>query len=133
MKLKKFAPVDTHRKKNTVAAISLNVQVGSIRISQKAAELLAIKEDDFIEFAKDEDTNAWFVCKSDTGFKIRTKSPTAKDSSGHVIQSTHLVREIFEAANFVETSGRCIIGTEPVDIDGVQWFEIITLSLKKLR
>lgn len=133
MKLKKFQPTTTHRQKDTACTLSMNAKFGSIRLSAKATELLGVTFGDHLEFSQDEENpQSWYIRKAEEGLRVRAKTPKETDQSP-VIQSTALVRSIFESVEYTEVTGKCVIGSEPIEVDGETWFEVITISLKKPR
>lgn len=128
MKLKTFNAENASLKRSGKPTIRVNRKSGVLSLSTSALELMDLKQGSEIELSQDEDSPAdWYIHKSHSGngFKIKCRLRNAQ------IQSTYLARKILDCLKQPDMqSARFLISREPVEIEGLTCWLIITSSGK---
>lgn len=130
MKLITIDPLKLERKKGN-ANLQMSIKNGVINFSPMLLAMMDINIGSRINFLQDEEnpTN-WYLCKAtSSGFELRGKN-TSSSNCVAVLQCIPLVRKIFNSIDFLKNTGKCLVGTEPININGIPHYEIITASFK---
>ena len=130
MKLKVYNTNNLPKQERGAPYIHANSKTGLMRITTQAAERMGLKSGDKLAFAQDEDEPTdWYAFKSPEGFEVREGSEK-KPGYGLLFNNTSIVRLIFESVAYEGTSGRMMIGAEPVKSGKVDHWPVITAGLK---
>jgi len=128
MKLKIFNSENCKHIQRKTPIVSIEFQKGLFRINGTAAERIGIKNNDQVSVAFDEQDELWYIFKSkENGFFVRDNAQ--KDGS-LIFNSAPLTRRIADFMNYTKKSGRCIVGSEPVTFNKVDYFPLIVENLK---
>lgn len=131
MKLKSYNPETLPVSSKGKPAMYLNSKAGMLHISAAAAEKLGLKEGDFIELSQDEDEpQDWYLSKTKKGFGLRNKKKGSAEQ-GLIFNNTALTKLIFESVGYQEQTGRVLFGAEPVTVNKVDYWPVITSNLLK--
>ena len=128
MKLKSFNPTNIPAStKSGIPKIALNSKSGTISFTKFACEKLGLKLTGAqIEFFQDEKNKEdWYISESKVGFVLR-----AKDDKSMLFNATFLVKSIFESKEYLHHTGHVLIAAEPVKINNVDHWPLITSTLK---
>lgn len=108
--------------------IGIDFKTGVFRISKTACEYIGLRKGNQIEFAYDESEKQWYVTKVETnGFELREGTA----SSGLLFNNIAMSEKIKITTDFIERSGKCLVGSEPITYsDKRKFFPVITASLK---
>jgi hypothetical protein len=129
MKLKTFSPENLPSARNLKPAIGLNHKSGTLRFNSAFVEKLGIKPDCLVQYHQDEEEPSdWYIeiVKKD-GFVLREKSGQT-GAGGLVMQSTALVRRIFDSIAYTGLAGNISAG-DPVQHSGKKLWPLITVAL----
>jgi hypothetical protein len=126
MKLKSFTPENTHSQRKGTPSIHLNGKTGLIAISKCAAEKLNLKKGELLCFHQDEEEEQdWYIEKvKEGGFYFR------EYKSGFMVNSTALVRKIFESVVFERESGRILLAGQPTKLGARTMHGLLVNCLK---
>ena len=132
MKLKSFSPENLPNQRVSKPQIGLNQTNGTVRFNKAVVEQIAIDDKDQVKFHQDEEEPGdWYVeVVKENGFPLRSKS-SATGEGGLVLQSTALVRKIFDSINYNFVSGNVTVG-EPVKNNKQLLFPLITSQLEEI-
>ena len=129
MKLKTFSPENLPNSRSLKPVIGLNQKSGTLRFNSAFVEKLGLKPDSMVQYHQDEDEPSdWYIeiVKKD-GFILREKSGQT-GAGGLVMQSTALVRKIFDSISFIGLAGNISAG-EQVQVAGKKLWPLITIAL----
>lgn len=133
MNLKTFNQETLPTSSKSKAGMYINTKAGMFHISKAGAEKLGLKDGDLVELHQNEDDKAeWFISKSKKGFSLRNKQK-GSDENGLIFNNTVLAKIIFESIECKNQAGRCLFGSEPQKIKGVEYWPVITASLNKAK
>lgn len=133
MKLQIFDRSNSYRSGTKVAyrAISFNRRNARATFTAQAASELKISDCPSVIFAHDTESknNAWYLrlLKTEDGIPVKLKSGTGycKNSQSYICTSRPVTTAILDSLK--AESGACLlIAQKPVNIDGEDWYELIT-------
>jgi len=135
MKLKTFDNSSNVFRRDSPAAISINVTAGLFTINKKATEILQIEAGNKVVLHQDEDElGDWYIEKADqdaAGFEIRSKTKNGKPEGGGIyFNNTPTARAIFESVEYPYQSGRILLAGEPTEIGERKLYALLTDGLK---
>ena len=111
--------------------ISINPKAVLISFTGKTIELLKIAEGEKIAFSQDEESpRDWFLSKNENGFPLRVRDDSKKKIKSYSLNNNAIARKLLNSLG-IEGSFRFTIGTEPININGVDYWPIITAAAKK--
>ena len=126
MKFKVFNSVNTKTEKRKHPAIfGFNTKSGVLSINKEACEMIGLDDTQTIEMVQNEDEpNDWYIIiakDQKNGIALRN------NKTGSILfQSVVLARKIAESVGFTDNYGKCNIGTEPFEIEGGKYWQLIT-------
>lgn len=127
MKVKSFNPETIPQgTRQGVAKIAMNRKSGTFSFPKAAAERLNMKTGTKVEFFQDEENeDEWYIAVTDKGFPVREK----KDGY-YIFNSSFLIAKIFDSMSYINHTGFCLIGSEPKIEKKIEYWPVITASLK---
>lgn len=102
-------------------------KTGMITFTASALKRLGLAQGQYVEIAQDEDSpEDWFIMHSteQSGFLLRDGGK----SGNAIFNNAHIGREFVNQFGPGKNSVACLLATEPVTIDGVEYWPIITSS-----
>jgi len=132
MKLETFNTENVQNQRSGTPMIGVNHLSGTIRFNPAAVEKIGLVKDMMIFLHHDKDNPGdWYLeIVKEKGFLLRKKSITGE--KGLVTQSCKLVRKIFETVKYNGKSGNIGIGAEPLKVDKLKLWPLITAKLINL-
>ena len=127
MKLKEFNKDNSASLKKSDVAVSFNRKSGVICFTKGSVEFFDLKEGDEIIVAQDEETKKdWYFAKKKGGFVLRSDSANQRLK----FNNTRTVLAILGSLDSELVLFKCYIGTEPIMVGKIDYYPIITLSIK---
>ena len=129
MNLKTFTPdVLPARHSGKEPCFQMNSKNGMVRINEAACSLLNLSVKNKLQFHQSaDDPMDWYVeVVSKNGFLLREKNDK---TNGLLMQSSVMVRKIFESINYEYVSGNLQIAGDPVVFEKRKLYPLITLKL----
>jgi len=126
MKLRTFNSANAAGRKTGTPRISFAKKGGVIRISQKAVDEIGLRAGNKVSISQDElNVKDWYLHLDKDGFELR-----ADAAKGLVFNSSVIAEEIKCCVkNLNEEKGvQMLIQTEPIKVDKVSYYAILTAS-----
>lgn len=131
MKLKTFNQANLPKADRCSTKLYINSKTGLFHFNRSASEKLGLTSGDTVEFHQDEDEPSdWYISKSKSGFLIRNKAKGDDATSGTMFNNSALANLIFSTIDAPALMGSCLIGAEPQKEGNVEYWPIITASIK---
>lgn len=126
MKLKKIDKSSSTHFSKGEKRISLYMKNGTLNFSSELARCGIFKPNQLIAFFQDETRpKDWYMAECETGFALKAK----KDGT-FTLTSSKFTHAIVESIGFNGKSCSFLVATEPIDLDGVKYYAILTSSIK---
>lgn len=130
MKLQIFNAENSTKVRTGKPMVGMNVTTGLFRINGMAVELMGLKENDQISVAYDEEGDEWYIFKDrENGFTCR-RGEKSEDKRALNFGCASLARKIFDYAKYEKLSGYCLVGSEAVRHGKIDYYPLITGTLK---
>lgn len=133
MKLKIYTPENLPSNgggnmRNQKPSILFNQKPGGTSFNGALVEMLKLKHGDCVQICQDEDSpKDWYILLSESGFVLNKP----KDGGKYLFfNSIPLGRKVLESLKVENQSARMIVVNEPVEIDNLTYYPIITASAK---
>lgn len=117
--------------RNAFRAIGFSRRNAKMTFSQRAASELNVADYESLIIACDTDSksNAWYLrmLKNDEGMPIKLKNGTGycRRTQQYTVTSRVVTTKLLDTLN-AEQGATLLIAQNPVKIDGVEWYELIT-------
>ena len=129
MKLQIFNAENSSKTRELKAVVTIVLKTGLFRINGTAVELMGLKNNDRISIAYDEEGDEWYIFKDKDGFNCHSNEK-CKDKKALKFGCVSLARTIFDYAEYDKPHGYCLVGNEVVKQGKVEYFPLVTGTLK---
>lgn len=127
MKLKEFNSRNSMAYKDGLPFIGINIKSGRIRINKSTIDLMKLELGMQVVFSQDEENpKDWYLAIKEGGLLVKQ----GLDSTSFMAYSRYIAKVIAESCEINITSFRMNIGKEPVVVDGIEYYPVITSSWK---
>ncbi|WPV66314.1 hypothetical protein [Chitinophaga sp. LS1] len=128
MNLKTFNSENVTPIRESKPCVHFNTKTGLFNFSIGACTLIGLKDGDRVSFHQDEEEPTdWYLEVTKNGFELRAKENVTK---GMLFNSSVMARALVYSVQEVK-SGRVLIGSEHITINGKTLWPLITASLKQ--
>jgi hypothetical protein len=117
------------RNSQNYPVIAIDYKNGLFRINKLACEMIGLKPNDKLQFAKDKDNpNLWFMNKADNGYPLKERKNI---SGGLVFGNTTLARRILASGGVTEgKSGKVKVNSQSIMLQKMTFWPIDLSPLK---